>query len=274
MALKRAKLGDRVKFSERKHRVGPRARRSCSCNFLSVCAGGSNRAIYAVGSIAHRTRPRRQKESPGRVLCHPQGQQQRLHRLPPARSRPYSSSHRRVCPKSGDGGNGRRTRSDLCWPALALLSLPSPHPRGRTPTAIPPVCLNARRSTTRQRPFRTGVIILLRIKLMALALRPVSAQTALVTITASGAIRGRNHCARRARLRPPSKRKTCLMSAQTALVTITASGAIRGRNHAKSAPVRSPAGSGRPFRARRRRCLAGLRRGRPGASVGLAGGVL
>ena len=126
----------------------------------------------------------------------------------------------------------RRTRSDLCWPALALLSLPSPHPRGRTPTAIPPVCLNARRSTTRQRPFRTGVIILPRAKLvpMALALRPVSAQTALVTITASGA--------------------------------------IRGRNHAKSAPVRSPAGSGRPFRARRRR------RGRPGASVGLAGGVL
>jgi hypothetical protein len=162
----------------------------------------------------------------------------------------------------------RRTRSDLCWPALALLSLPSPHPRGRTPTAIPPVCLNARRSTTRQRPFRPGVIILLRVKLMALALRPVSAQTALVTITASGAIRGRNHCARRARLRPPSKRKTCLMSAQTALVTITASGSIRGRNHAKSAPVRSPAGSGRPFRARRRR------RGRPRASVGLAGGVL
>ena len=34
MALRRAKLGDRVKFSERKHRVGPRARRSCSCNFL------------------------------------------------------------------------------------------------------------------------------------------------------------------------------------------------------------------------------------------------
>ena len=109
MALRRAKLGDRVKFSERKHRVGPRARRSCSCNFLSVCAGGSNRAIYAVGSIAHRTRPRRQKESPGRVLCYPQGQQQRLHLLPLARSRPYSSSHRRVCPKSGDGGNGSKT---------------------------------------------------------------------------------------------------------------------------------------------------------------------
>ena len=108
----------------------------------------------------------------------------------------------------------------------------------------------------------------LRVKLMALALRPVSAQTALVTITASGAIRGRNHCARGARLRPPSKRKTCLMSAQTALVTITASGSIRGRNHAKSAPVRSPVGSGRPFRARRRR------RGHPRASVGLAGGVL
>jgi hypothetical protein len=170
----------------------------------------------------------------------------------------------------------RRTRSDLCWPALALLSLASPHPRGRTPTATPPVCLNAHRSTTRQRPFRTGVIILLRAKLvpMALALRPVSAQTALVTITASGAIRGRNHCARRARLRPPSKRKTCPVSAQTALVTITASGAIRGRNHAKSVPVRPPAGSGRPSRARRRRCLAGLRRGRPGASVGLAGGLL
>jgi hypothetical protein len=30
-----------------------------------------------------------------------------------------------------------------------------------------------------------------------------------------------------------------------------------------SAPARSPAGSGRPFRARRPRCLAGLRRGRP-----------
>ena len=34
IALRRAKLGDRVKFSERKHRVGPRARRSCSCNFF------------------------------------------------------------------------------------------------------------------------------------------------------------------------------------------------------------------------------------------------
>ena len=115
--------------------------------------------------------------------------------------------------------------------------------------------------------------ILLRVKLvpMALALRPVSAQTALVTITASGAIRGRNHCARRARLRPPSKRKTCLMSAQTALVTITASGAIRGRNHAKSAPVRSPAGSGRPFRARRHRCLALPCRPSPRPSWGFCG---
>jgi hypothetical protein len=50
------------------------------------------------------------------------------------------------------------------------------------------------------------------------------------------------HCARRARLRPPSKRKTCLMSAQTALVTITASGATRGRNHANPSrlTVRDP----------------------------------
>jgi hypothetical protein len=129
----------------------------------------------------------------------------------------------------------RRTRSDLCWPALALLSLPSPHPRGRTPTAIPLGCLKARPSTTRQRPFRTGVIILSRVKLapMALAFCPVSAQTALVIIIASGVIHGRNQCASRARLRPPSKRKTCPVSAQTALVTITATGAIRGRNHAK-----------------------------------------
>ena len=43
---------------------------------------------------------------------------------------------------------------------------------------------------------------------MALALRPVSAQTALVTITASGAIRGRNHCARDERsLSPPEQAK-------------------------------------------------------------------
>ena len=196
MALRRAKLGDRVKFSERKHRVGPRARRSCSCNFLSVVQVTQTERFTQLDQLLIALGLGDRKKAP--VVCFV------IHRGSSSDCIAFRWLARALIAQATAGSarnrataemDLRRTRSDLCWPALALLSLPSPHPRGRTPTAIPPVCLNARRSTTRQRPFRTGVKILLRVKLvpMALALRPVSSQTALVTITASGAIRGRNH---------------------------------------------------------------------------------
>src|SRR5271166_6107002 len=86
-----------------------------------------------------------------------------------------------------DQGNARR--NDLCWLALALSPLLSPPPLGGAPTTIQPACSNARRSTTRQRPFRTGVIVPPGKR----KTRPASAPAAPVTITASGAIRGRNH---------------------------------------------------------------------------------
>ena len=126
-----------------------------------------------------------------------------------------------------DRGNARR--NDLCWPALPLSSLASPHPRGRGPTTIPPACLNTPRSTTRQRPFRPGVIILLRVKLMALALRPVSGQTALVTITASGAIRGRNHADAKWSRAPPMSAMTDLQGVSEALLGMGSTPASRSR---------------------------------------------
>src|SRR5208282_3946923 len=85
-----------------------------------------------------------------------------------------------------DRGNARR--DDLCWLALALSPLPSPHPRGGVPTTIPPACSNTRRSTTRRRAFATVIGPPGKRKT-----RPANAPAAPVTITASGAIRGRNH---------------------------------------------------------------------------------
>jgi len=76
----------------------------------------------------------------------------------------------------------------LARASLIALALTSPAWGG--PTTIQPACSNARRSTTRQRPFRTGVIVLSPGKRKT---RPASAPAAPVIITASGAIRGRNH---------------------------------------------------------------------------------
>ena len=75
----------------------------------------------------------------------------------------------------------------LARTTLIVLALASPAWAG--PTTIPPACLNTPRSTTRQRPFRTGVIVPPGKR----KTRPASAPAAPVIITASGAIRGRNH---------------------------------------------------------------------------------
>ena len=88
----------------------------------------------------------------------------------------------------GEIGSRNVRRSDLCWLALALSPSPLPHPRGAVPTTIRPACSNIRPSTTRQQAF--AAVIGPRGKRKT---RPASAPAAPVTITASGAIPGRNH---------------------------------------------------------------------------------
>jgi len=96
----------------------------------------------------------------------------------------------------GEIGSRNVRRSDLCWLALALSPSPLPHPRGAVPMTIRPACSNTRPSTTRQRAF----------------------------VAVIG---------------PPGKRKTRPARAPAVPVTITASGAIPGRNHADASPMSS-----------------------------------
>jgi hypothetical protein len=72
--------------------------------------------------------------------------------------------------------------------ALPLSPLLSPPLLGAAPTTIPPACSNTPRSTTRQQPFRTEVIV----PPGKPKTRPANALAAAVIITAFGAIRGHN----------------------------------------------------------------------------------
>ena len=74
----------------------------------------------------------------------------------------------------------------LARASLIALALASPAWGG--PTTIPPACSNTRRSTRRQRALATVIGPPGKRKT-----RPANAPAAPVTITASGAIRGRNH---------------------------------------------------------------------------------
>ena len=75
----------------------------------------------------------------------------------------------------------------------SLIALALTSPAWGAPTTIQPACSNARRSTTRQRPFRPHGSHSPPPPPGERKTRPASAPAAPVIITASGAIRGRNH---------------------------------------------------------------------------------